>query len=86
MLTGRYPSATHVRSNHNIVDAYYTQDLFDVAKEQGYTTSLVGKNHSHLSPERIDFWCPYNHGGQNSKNKSQKGEAFDKYLDWLHFR
>lgn len=83
MLTGRYPSATHVRSNHNIQDVYYKKDLFDVAREAGYVTALVGKNHSHLVKERVDYWCPYNHGGQESKNKSEKGKAFDKYLGTL---
>lgn len=83
MLTGRYPSATHVRSNHNIPDAFYNKDLFDVAKEQGYQTALIGKNHSHLSPERVTYWSPYNHGGQNSENKSQLGKDFDKYLGTL---
>lgn len=83
MLTGRFPCSTHVKSNHNIKDAYYTKDLFNVAKEQGYTTALVGKNHSHLIPERVDYWSPYNHGGQESRIKSEKGKAFDKYLGTL---
>ncbi len=83
MLTGRFPSATHVRSNHNLADAYYTKDLFDVAKEQGYTTALIGKNHSHLSPDRVDYWNPYNHDKQESKNKSEPGKAFDTYLGTL---
>lgn len=83
MLTGRFPSASHVKSNHNIQDAFYTEDLFDVARKQGYATALIGKNHSHLSKDRVDYWDPYNHGGQNSKNKSESGKAFDKYLGTL---
>lgn len=83
MLTGRYPSATHVRSNHNIKDAFYIKDLFDVAREQGYATALIGKNHSHLSPDRVDYWSSYNHDGQDSKNKSVVGQAFDNYLKTL---
>lgn len=83
MLTGRFPNATHVRSNHNIRDAFYTKDLFDVAREQGYATALIGKNHSHLSPDRVDYWSPYNHDGQDSENKSEMGKAFDKYLKTL---
>lgn len=83
MLTGRFPSATHVKSNHNIKDAYYTKDLFDIAKEKGYSTAMIGKNHSHLTPERVDYWSPYNHGGQESKNKKGKGKAFDQYLGTL---
>lgn len=46
MYTGRYPSSTHVRTNQNENDAYYTRDLLDVFKEQGYTTALCGKNHT----------------------------------------
>lgn len=83
MLTGRFPSATHVKSNHNIRDAFYTKDIFDVAREQGYATAMVGKNHSHLTPERVDYWCPYNHDSQDSKNKTELGVAFDNYLKTL---
>lgn len=83
MLTGRFPGSTHVRSNHNIKDAYYTKDLFDVAREKGYATAMIGKNHSHLTPERVDYWSPYDHGGQPSNNKSKIGEAFDKFLGTL---
>ncbi len=81
MLTGRFPSATHVRSNHNIRDAYYTKDLFDVAAENGYKTAMVGKNHSHLSPDRTDHWVGYGHGGQdNNGSKTPENEAFDRFL------
>lgn len=83
MLTGRFPSATRVRSNHNIKDVYYTKDLFDVAREQGYATVMIGKNHSHLTPAKADYWSPYNHGGQESKSKSEEGKVFDKYLGTL---
>jgi len=83
MLTGRFPSATHVRSNHNLKDVFYTKDLFDIAREQGYKTALVGKNHSHLSPERVDYWSAYNHDRQDSKKKTEKGEAFDAFLGSL---
>lgn len=83
MLTGRFPSATHVRSNHNIKDAFYTKDLFDIACEQGYATALIGKNHSHLSKERVDYWSPYNHGGQEGDERNERERAFDKYLGTL---
>lgn len=83
MLTGRFPRATHVRSNHNIPDAFYDKDIFDVAHEQGYQTAMIGKNHSHLTKERVTYWSPYNHGGQNAQEKSELGAAFDKYLGTL---
>lgn len=85
MLTGRFPSATHVRSNHNIPDVYYTKDLFDVANEQGYKTAMIGKNHSHLSESKVDYWSDFNHLGQSSKNKSEKGRKFDDFLGGTSF-
>ncbi len=81
MLTGRFPSATHVKSNHNIPDAYYTQDLFDVARESGYRTALIGKNHSHLTPDRTDYWNIYDHDGQRPPLEEDSPEAgFDRFL------
>jgi len=61
MLTGRYPSATHVRTNHNIEDAFFSKDLFQVARENGYATAKCGKNHSHLKQEDADFWYGAGH-------------------------
>ena len=40
-LTGRYPTATRVRTNHNLEDATYTRDLFDVMRENGYATVVL---------------------------------------------
>lgn len=85
MLTGRYPSATRVRSNHNISDAYFQKDIFDIAKESGYNTAMIGKNHSHLSHEKVDYWDEFNHLGQNSQNKSEQAKQFDKYLGTTSF-
>lgn len=42
MFSGRYPSATHVRSNANVEDAFYTEDLLDVVRKNGYLTALCG--------------------------------------------
>lgn len=32
MFTGRFPSATHVRTNHNIPDIFFEQDLVGVLR------------------------------------------------------
>ena len=42
MLTGRYPSTTRSRTNHNRDDAFYEKDLYEVMREQGYKTALCG--------------------------------------------
>ena len=85
-LTGRFASVTHADSNHNLTDAVFGKDLFDVARDAGYATALVGKNHSHLTPEDVDYWDPYSHTGQKCEDseKSQAGAAFDAYLKGLY--
>lgn len=82
MLTGRYPNATHVRTNHNAKDAFYAKDLLDVMKENGYKTALCGKNHSHKKREDFDYWYELSHeGGYGMKNEDTDEEkAFDEYL------
>ncbi|MFV0378644.1 MAG: sulfatase [Mangrovibacterium sp.] len=83
MLTGRFPNATHVRSNHNAKDAFFEKDLFDLAREQGYKTALIGKNHTYLTKEKVDYWDTYSHEEKQSKDKDEKAAAFDKYMKSL---
>jgi arylsulfatase A-like enzyme len=45
MLTGRWPEATHVRSNDMLNEAFYPTHLYKVARDNGYKTGLTGKNH-----------------------------------------
>ncbi len=86
MLTGRYPSASRVRTNMgNTRDIVYTSDLFDVARERGYATALCGKNHSHLKPERVDYWNTTQHLGTEMNDAAVQEKAFDEYLHTLHF-
>ena len=84
MLTGRYPSATRARSNHNAEDATYSQDLVDVLRDAGYKTALCGKNHSHLTGERLDYYFPLGHGGGSGDERTADEEAFDDYLEQLN--
>ncbi|MGN0188469.1 MAG: sulfatase [Candidatus Cryptobacteroides sp.] len=64
MFTGRYPSATAVRTNHNLQDVRFGTDMVRVLKENGYRTALVGKNHAYLKPSDMDFWSAYGHWGK----------------------
>lgn len=87
LLTGRYPSVTRVRTNHNIEDATYGQDLVDVLRQRGYATALIGKNHSHLTPERVELWSAYGHSaGFGEPGRTAQEQAFDQWLDDLHHR
>lgn len=87
MLTGRFPNATRVRSNFNIQDATYAEDLVDVVKAGGYQTGIVGKTqHSFLKfhPERFDYYQSYTHLGEPGTGDPQ-AEKFNAYLRSTHF-
>jgi arylsulfatase A-like enzyme len=83
MLTGRFPNASRVRTNHNIEDATYKKDLIDVLRSQGYATGLCGKNHSHLRRNRLDHWFELSHDGGSGPDRSDQEKAFDAYLRGL---
>lgn len=80
MLTGRFPKSTRVRSNHNIADVCCEADLFSVASARGYRTAMVGKNHTYLTADSVDFWCPYDHTGRMPSGRSDAERRFDEYL------
>lgn len=86
MLTGRYPSATRARTNHNSEDATYSSDLIEVLGRRGYKTALCGKNHSPLTPDRLDYYFPLGHGGGRGDERSDDEKAFDDYLISLNHR
>lgn len=84
MMTGRFPSATRVRSNWNIKDATFKADLIDVVKANGYATALVGKNHTYLTKEHFDHWVEYNHLAQVGQ-VSDEVKKVNKYLESTNF-
>ena len=86
MLTGRYPSATHARTNHNKEDAFYETDLHEVMRRQGYRIALCGKNHSHVHADRMDYYFPLGHHGGSGGNRTADEVAFDDYLANLRMR
>lgn len=80
MLTGRYPNATRVRTNHNNPDATFQTDLIDVLRSQGYATGLCGKNHSYLRRDKLDHWFELGHDGGSGSDRNERESAFDSYL------
>lgn len=84
MLTGRFPSATRVSSNMNVKDAYFSKNLFQVVKANGYQTALVGKNHTFLQPKDVDYWKDFNHLG-SAEPQTQEEKDFNKFLHSTHF-
>jgi arylsulfatase A-like enzyme len=85
LLTGRWPHAHRVRQNSAPNQALFDQDLFQAAKASGYRTGLAGKNHSHLTAERLDFWREYSHmSGWKPAGASRELEEFDHWMQHLN--
>ncbi|NIV28956.1 MAG: sulfatase-like hydrolase/transferase, partial [Anaerolineae bacterium] len=84
ILTGRFPSAHRVRVNHHRHLATYEQDLVDVVRGAGYATAMIGKNHSHLTPDRLDHWFELSHEGGSGEGRTDHEKAFDRWMDDLN--
>ncbi|WP_024346345.1 sulfatase-like hydrolase/transferase [Lacrimispora indolis] len=81
MFTGRYSQCHQVRTNHNAVDALYTEDLMDVLKSCGYRMALCGKNHSHRKNEEFDYYETCGHlGNEGEINTTPAQKEFAKFL------
>jgi arylsulfatase A-like enzyme len=81
MLTGRWPEAHHVRMNLDAHDAFYSKDVYDVARDSGYRTGLAGKNHTYRKAGSLDFWREYSHvSGYKGANADPRYAAFDVWM------
>jgi arylsulfatase A-like enzyme len=84
-LTGRYPSVTGVRDNKIRSDTCqpvrYETDIFQALESQGFTTGLVGKDHTYLEPDRVDHYVPFAHRQGVTRNAEQK--EFDEWMQDL---
>ena len=84
MLTGRWPEAHRVRMNLDAHDAFYAQDVYDVASANGYRTGLAGKNHTYRKAGQLDFWREYSHvSGYRGPNADPRYAAFDQWMKKL---
>ncbi len=85
LLTGRWPHAHRVRQNSATRAAVFEQDLYHVAKAQGYRTGLAGKNHTYLSASRLNFWREYGHNsGWKPAGAPQELTDFDAWMSRLN--
>ena len=80
MLTGRYASAHRCHSNWNMPDAVFTKDLLGVFRDSGYATAMVGKNHSHLQPESVDYWLAAGHWSMVEDDPDEQTQQFNQFL------
>lgn len=80
LLTGRYPKATGVVANWEPRPNYVT-DLPELLGAAGYERALFGKNHSHLSAQKMDVWCEYSHTW--GPQRTPEDTAFDAWMERL---
>ncbi|MBB4689504.1 sulfatase family protein [Amycolatopsis jiangsuensis] len=85
LLTGRYPGAHGVRENPAMDLARFEQDLPGLLRSAGYSTALVGKNHTYLTADDVDYYEPYLHGGALGP-VSEDEARFDRWLTELRHR
>ena len=86
LLTGRWPHAHRVRQNSATARAFYETDIFDVLKSAGYKTGMIGKNHTYLKAEKLDFWREYSDlFGWLPPNPSKELLEFEDWRRKLNF-
>jgi arylsulfatase A-like enzyme len=78
MWTSRYPHATGSRRNETLMPAGATH-AFQLWKQAGYRTGLIGKNHCFELDEDLklfDVWCDIAHGNRG-------GTAQTRGMEWF---
>lgn len=71
------------RTNSNIDDAHYSEDLVDVLRKQGYRIGLSGKNHSHVHHDRWDWASEFGHDHAHQKGQTEDEVKFDEWIKGL---
>lgn len=86
LITGRYPSAHRVTQNAAQFSAVREADIFSVARQAGYSTALIGKNHTYITAEDVDRYVEFSHNGQLNGRVSPAEAEFDGWLAGLSHR
>ncbi|GAB3918329.1 sulfatase [Microlunatus endophyticus] len=86
LMTGRWPSAHRVTQNPAADQAVFGTDLFQAAKQAGYATALIGKNHTYLTADDVDVYVDFMHDGAVIPSADPVEAAFDGWLAGLRHR
>ena len=62
IMTGCYPHSTGCRRNETLMPDNETH-AFQIWRDAGYTTGLIGKNHCFVDLDVFDVYCDISHGG-----------------------
>lgn len=91
LLTGRFSSAHGIRANPAVNSSEIRTggiDMIRLLDSTGYTTALIGKNHTYLKRSNLDYLS--GETGSRTQNitaeEREKEREFDTWLDNLHHR
>lgn len=85
LITGRWPTAHRVTTNPAVDEAVFDTDLLTVARDAGYATALIGKNHTYAGPDDVDRFVDYMHDGAARPTDDEQA-AFGDWLSSLRHR
>ena len=78
VMTSRYPHSTGCRRNETLMPSHETH-AFDIWRDAGFTTGLIGKNHCFETRDDLDLFdvrCEISHAGLAD------GRADNQGMDW----
>ena len=81
IMTGRYPHTTGCRRNETLMPDNETH-AFQIWRDAGYTTGLIGKNHCFVDLDVFDVYCDISHGGL-PKGGYLGSEPQTKDMEWV---
>ena len=81
IMTGRYPHSTGCRRNETLMPPNETH-AFDIWRDAGYTTGLIGKNHCFVDLDVFDVYCDISHGGL-PKGDYVGSEPKTRGMEWV---
>ena len=81
IMTGRYPHSTGCRRNETLMPPNETH-AFDIWRDSGYTTGLIGKNHCFVDLDVFDVYCDISHGGL-PKGDYVGSEPKTRGMEWV---
>ena len=86
VMTARYAHSTGCRRNETLMPLHETH-AFNIWREAGFTTGLIGKNHCFDQPEDLalfDVRCEISHGGLEGGRSNNQGMEWVRPVDAIN--
>lgn len=80
LITGRYPTAAHVKVNPDLNDVFCSEDIYEVLQRNEYKIALIGKDHTYRQNNHNQFDMYY--GISDLENDPTSTEAQKNFVDY----